>query len=129
MKITLTVPDELYEGYLRQAKNLPVKADMLMVKALQQLAGVIPDDRAILLQGDERRAIEEVFQTTVDSAADLVRKVRLASAVKIGEVSRPLTPGEASMLASQAGFHGQSVEAYVKTSVDKVMEQLLNGIY
>lgn len=129
MKITFSIPDELYEKYQAQAerKTRNGVADEILER-LERFADIPADQRAICVVGDTRRELETVFQTTVNSPEDLVTKVKRLCTVKIGPCERSLTAGELVTLQTQAQFMGLPPDQYLLHFVNRVIDESLGRI-
>jgi fructose-1-phosphate kinase PfkB-like protein len=129
MKLTIVVADETYDLLLtRSATKTQQGAEIAAAEVVKRFASVPKDDRVLVVLAPERRELEKSFQTTVENAADLVEKVRRLSSVGIGDVVRPLTPGESIALKDQASFHGWTPEQWFKNIADQVMEEVMGRI-
>jgi hypothetical protein len=116
MRVELTIKDD------RQAVNKEIK------RILETFVGVGHEDRYFVVEGDDRRALEAVFQTTIQDAKELVKKVQNMSIFGIGDATRPLTDGESIQLAEQAVFWGQTPAEFIKTTMDRVLDETLNRV-
>jgi hypothetical protein len=131
MKVELTIDDELYE---KLRKNCGAKKDERALvskeikRVLAEFADVGTDGRYFVVEGKDRQALEKVFQTTISTAAELIQKVQNMSIFGIGDATRPLTDGESIQLASQASFWGQTPAEFIKTTMDRVLDETLGRI-
>jgi hypothetical protein len=125
MKLTIQIPDDLYDAIKKQAKGTyPKDVEAEVLHRLTLLKDVPHTDRFILLFGAERKALEAVFQTTVDDASDLVRKVHHMGLFRFGEVEFPLTPEELAFLGEQARFFGLDPHEHITRTGRQVLDQL-----
>lgn len=129
MIVTVEIDEQTWKTLMDRAVTKDPKGiSAAAAKVLGRFADVPQSDRVIILRAPERRQLEEVVGTTLDSPAHLVDFVRRLSAVKIGEVAYPLTVGQTIALTEQARFHGWPVQEYIKLTTDKVMEELLGKL-
>jgi hypothetical protein len=129
MKLTIDVSEKVYETLLERAPTKDSKGvEKVAAKVTERFADVPDSDRVLVLRAPARRAIEAVFQTTVDSPEDLVDKVTRLSAVGIGEVVRPLTVGETIALKEQAYFHGYPVAEWHKIVCDQILQEVMGRV-
>lgn len=129
MKLTLTLPDELYEHYQQQAqKQTPQAIEKELIARLTRFKDVPNQERAVVLWGDDRRAIEGIFQTTIDTPAELIRKIKQLCTVKIGPIDKQLTASDLSILHTQATFHGIPVDDFLLTVITRVLDESLGRI-
>lgn len=132
MKVELNIPDDLYERLVARSKagkHEQLKINNHIRKVLADFVDVGKDGhRYFIVEGDQRRQLEKVFQTTIETPDQLIRKVQNLSRVGIGDVNRPLTDGESIQLEEQAAFWGQSGAEYMKTTVERVLDETLNRV-
>lgn len=126
MKINLSIPDDLFEQYVKQ-HGLPGTYSR-MREAIDAYKDVKPSDRVVLLGGDVRRAIEAVFQTTLDSPEKLLKLIQNMNSVKIGDVQMEFSSDQLERLKAQAGFHGRTLEQYIKETVAELKESMLERV-
>lgn len=126
MKVNITMPDALFEEYVVKF-GLPA-AYHRMREAIELFKDVKKDDRVVLLDGDNRRAIEAVFQTTVDNAPKLVKLVQNMNTVKLGNVDMQFSQDQMERLAAQASFHGRTTEQYIRETVLELKEAMLERV-
>lgn len=126
MMINLKMPDSLFEHYVKQwgVPGLYPK----LVQAIELCKDIEKSDRALLLTGDARRAVEAVFQTTLDTPEKLVKLVQNLSRVSIGGVDMAFTSDELERLKMQATFHGRTLEVYIKETVQELRGMMLERV-
>lgn len=112
MKVTFTVPDELYDIYLKQAKHDPKKVTAEMKARLERYALAGGPDRPLILTGDHRRALEDILETTIDSAEEIVTMCQRLSRINLGEVVCDFSVSELETMQQQAQFMGETMEEY-----------------
>jgi hypothetical protein len=132
VKIELNIPDDLYERLVSRSKagkHEQLKINNHIRKVLQDFVDVGRDGtRYFIVEGDMRRQLEKVFQTTIETPDQLVRKVQNLSRVGIGNVERPLTDGESIQMEEQANFWGQTPAEFIKTTMERVLDETLNRV-
>ncbi len=126
MKFNISIPDELFETYVKNY-GLPA-AYGRMRQALELCKDIQASDRVILVSGDNRRAIEAIFQTTVDSAEKLVKLTQNLNSVHLGNVSMDFSEDQLQRLKAQAGFHGRTTEQYIRETVTELKEAMLERV-
>ena len=126
MKFNISIPDELFEHYVK-AYGLP-NAYARMRQAIELCKDIEKNDRVILISGDNRRAIEAIFQTTVDNAPKLVKMIQNITTVKLGDVDMQFSPDQLQRLDAQAGFHGRSLETYIRETVEELKAAMLERV-
>lgn len=105
------------------AQDLATQARSPLITPGVHGAGV--NDRIITLRASDRQALEKIFQTTIESAAQLIDKVRRLSLVKIGEVAYNFNHEELARIDMQAQFHGKTREEFIAQTVKDTIEHLL----
>jgi len=123
MKLTIDIPDDLYELYEKQALTTGKEE---VENRLLRFKDVPRDDRALVIFGDQRRQLEGIFQTTLESFDRLIAQIKNLGSVKIGPIERVFTPSEIIRLQDQARFHGWSEVDYMKLTVDEALDYVFN---
>lgn len=126
MYVRLKISDDLMDKYSKKF-GLTGAYDM-MRRAIEQYQDVDKDDRVVLLGGDNRRAVEAIFQTTVDDSAKLVKLVQNMNSVKLGNVEMGFTADEYARLSMQATFHGRTLETFVREMVTEIKDRMLEKV-
>lgn len=126
MMINFKVPDELFEVYVNKWGIPGCYAQMK--RAVESFKDVDKNDRVILVASDNRRAIEKVFQTTVDDADKLVKLIQNMNYVKLGGVDMQFTADQLERLNAQAGFHGRTLEQYIRETVTELAATMLERV-
>ena len=85
-------------------------------------------DRWFVVGGDQRRRLEAVFQTTCADSKELADRVETLNRFGLGDVTRPLSTGEALTIKEMAGFHGLDGPGFLKQTVDRVLDETLGRI-
>lgn len=118
MKLSFTVPDSVYERYV--VKFGVSGAYQRMRKVLEEMQEVDPSDRYFIVHGDDRRAIEKIFQLTIADSAQLAKMVARLNAVSIEGTRMDFTTDELQRIKDQASFHGKTYEQFL---IDMLAEQ------
>lgn len=125
MKLTLTIPDALYEQYERHGKG---DATTAITAQLDKFKEIPPAERTLTVWGNDRLALERIIQTTVESPARLLSFLRNCGSVKIGPIVREFSPSEMIRIGDQAKFHGWTEAEYVKYTVDQALDYIFDRI-
>lgn len=127
MKLSFNVPDDLYESYVLKFGVAGSYARMR--KILEEMRAVDPSDRYILVAGDARRAIEAVFETTIEDAKTLAKYVGRLNSVKLSDTARiDFNVEELERLHQQAAFHGRTYETFVTEMAAEIKLRMLEQI-
>ncbi len=126
MKVHITIPDSLYEKYVIKW-GVPTIYRKFS-EAIEFMKDVEKNDRPFLVCGDERRAIEAVFQTTIDNAQKLHKLVVNLSKVTIGDVRIPFTSDELARIQMQASFHGRTAEKYIEETLTEIKQRFMEEV-
>ena len=128
MKLTLSLDDDLFDAYKAMGTGAIQSTTAAIVSQLRRFASVSPHDRALVLYGDDRRAVEAVFQISISTGAELAKRIQGLAKFQIGDVIRPFTEGELITLAEQARFHGRAPADYARMVADDVVARTLDRI-
>lgn len=103
--------DDLFASYERLALESGAISPKAVIEAqLARYADVDPRDRAILVRGEARDALEAILGGGhLTDAADLVAKVQRLADIQIGQIRVRFTPGQLEELKSRAERNGISV--------------------
>lgn len=126
MFFKLQIDDSLFEHYVKRY-GLP-KAYQVMKRHLIAMKDVDENDRYLILAGDERREIEAIFQTTMDTASKLAKSIKRLNAVKISEVAVDFTTDELERIDSQARFHAKSREQFIFDMAQEIKGYMLERV-
>ncbi len=126
MKLNFTIPDETYEAYV--LKFGVAGTYQRMRKVLEEMKNVDPSDRYILVAGDDRRAIEKIFQTTIETASGLAKKVARLNAVNIADARMEFTSDELERIREQATFHGKPFEQFLVEMIAEIKDHFLDKV-
>lgn len=123
MKVNLSMPDSLYE-HMVVTWGIP-QCYRKMSEAIELCKDIQKNDRVVLLAGDARRALEAVFQTTIDNPEKLVRLVQNMSRVSLGDVHMDFTSDQLERMAAQASFHGRTLDTFIRETVAELKQTML----
>lgn len=126
MKVNITISDDLYEEYVKKFGVPGCFAQM--TRAITVFKDVDKSDRYVFLAGDARRAVEAVFQTTIESGEDLAKKLATLNRFKIGGVDIAFDVGELQRIDSQAGFHSRSRDQFIREMAEEIKNLMLDKI-
>ena len=126
MQFQMKVDDALFEHYVKLVGIPGCYARMR--KILEDMKDLNPNDRYLVIEGDIRRDIESVFQTTIDSPAKLAKLIRNMSTVKIHGVEHTFTEDEMARIAMQASFHGRTTEQFMKGMIAEIAGMMLEKV-
>ncbi len=126
MKINLSLSDDLFETYVKRF-GLP-NCYAQMRRAIEVFKNVESSDRYIFLSGDARRAVEAIFETTVNSGEDLAKRVSTLNRFRIGGVDIAFNEAELQRIDAQAGFHGQTRDQFVQNMAEELKNMMLDKV-
>lgn len=113
MKVEVEIPDRVLEEAVQQ-------------RVKQTLA---PNgERAIVVSPDARRQLEALFETTVESEADLVKYTRKLCLWKIDAVEFTFTADELARIDMQAKFHGRTRNQFINEMVIEIKGRMLEQV-
>lgn len=118
--ISLSIPDELYEVFVKQNPQNPHKA---IVRHLDKFKDFHFSDRAIVLTGDELSEVQRAAGKTVETPKELLTLVRDALSIDVDGMKVQLTEGQRARLRHMASFFNQPINEY---GAMKVKEALSN---
>jgi hypothetical protein len=126
MQLKFNLSDQVYEDYVLR---FGVQGTyQRMRKVLEEMQGVDPADRYFIVAGDDRRAVEKVFQTTIGDSKQLARAVERLNAVSIEGTKMEFTSEELERIRMQATFHGKVFEQFLEDMVAEIKGEFLNRI-
>lgn len=123
MKVNLSMPDELFEKMVK-VHGIPA-CYRKMTQAIELCQDIEKSDRAIIVAADHRRALEAIFQTTIDNPEKLVRLTQNMNTVKVGDVDLAFSSDELARISAQAGFHGRTTQQFIIEMVTEIKDRML----
>jgi hypothetical protein len=126
MILQFKIPDDTYEKYVKTHGVQGALAQMRL--AVEHFKDIQKDDRVIFVTGDDRRALEAVYQQTIDDGKDLVRLAKNMNTCKLGGVDMEFTQAQLERLSAQAGFHGRTPETYIRETVAELAATMLERV-
>lgn len=126
MKVNVSMPDALFEKYVKSF-GIPQCYQRMRV-AIELCQDIQKEDRAVLIAGDARRAIEKVFQTTVDDSTKLVKLIQNMNTVHLGGIDMEFSQDQLERMKAQAGFHGRTLEVYMRETVEELKQIMLERV-
>jgi len=124
MKVTITLPDTVYEAI--EARVGVENVGKELAKTIERFGHVPAGERALVIWGADRLKLEGVFQTTIDDAAKLYNMLRNTASLKIGIIERPFSPSEIIRLQDQARFHGWSEQKFLELTSNEALDYVMN---
>lgn len=116
--ISLSVPDELYEVFVKQNPQNPHKA---IVKHLEKFKEFKFSDRAIVLSGSELEEVQRAAGKTIETPQELLTVVRDALSLDVDGMKVTLTEGQRARIKHTATFFGQKPEEFGATKVREAL--------
>jgi len=94
MRVSLQMPDEVYDAYARQAATLASRGSQrsaspedMMTAQLARFAKVAPMDRIIVVDSASREALEALLSGgNITSGQDLLSRVKHLASLEIGNI-------------------------------------------
>jgi hypothetical protein len=127
MKLTLQIPDDVYDRLKKSAKgNYPKDVEEEILRRLQQFLDIPRGERVIMLHGPGRQAIEAYFEGPLDSPEHLLTQIRHFGLLKIGEIEVQIPADVLALLGEQARFHGTDANTYLRETVAYILKELVN---
>jgi hypothetical protein len=133
VKVTLRIPDDLYETYLRHADSLAgrggqgTSAEDLMVAQLERFSKVAPMDRVVVVDTRSREGLEKILPGgQLASGRDLLTKVRELADLKIGRIRVDFTTRQLEQVKNYATRNRITVEEATRAIVRGMEEQFFD---
>ena len=131
MKLTLTIPDEVYEAYEAQAARLNGKAaaaDMIRT-TLDRFKHVHAADRVVVVDSKSREKLELLFGgSQLVSGEDLMNRVKALADLEIGSIKVEFSTAQWRIMKGFATRHGRTIQDIVSSIVSDIKYQLLNRV-
>ncbi len=127
MRVTMNLPDDLFEGICRAAGERPV--DEEIAGRLRRFLDVPLGERGVLISGKEREDLERVLGgLPLRDSKDVVERARKLASIEIGEVNVPFSISELNELQRRARKRGKTVHEVVAETVKRMHEQFFNQV-
>jgi hypothetical protein len=127
MKVTLQLPDDLYERYADRTAGQASVEDLLLAQ-LERFKEVSPMDRVVVVLPKERAALEaKLSGGTLRDGADLLAKVSALADIEIGGVKVDFSPGELRNIKHFAAKNRRPVQQAIEDVVRGMKDQF--GLY
>lgn len=126
MQLNLKIPDSLYDHYLQKFGS--PKHYVAMKQALESLKDVGEGERYVVLEGNARRRVEAVFETTMDTGEKLAGYCEKLNRVKIGGIDLAFNPEELQRLQMQATFHGRTLQQFMIEMIVEIKDRMLEKV-
>lgn len=126
MQLKFNLSDNVYEQFV--LKFGVQGTYQRMRKILEEMVSVDPNDRYIIITGDPRRAIEKVFETTLDTPEKLVKLIQRLNEVSVEGVAMTFTTEELARIDQQAVFQDKTREAFLLNMLSDVKNYMLDQV-
>jgi len=123
MRVTIQMPDELYELYVARAEKVGARPTSYIAEFFHTFQDVDMADRILIIHKTQRVRLEALFGAQIAGADDLVRKVERILSLQIEAVEIDFTPGQKSEINRIAARNNISYKEQVKRTV-KSMESM-----
>ena len=111
MFINLKISDDLYNTYFEKyGKPLHYSK---MKDAIDFMKDIDPNDRYFIVNGENRRKLEKIFDIPIEDQTDLVKKCSKLSNFKIGDIGISFTADELERFTNQASFLNETGEQFM----------------
>lgn len=124
MIINLTIPDNLYQHYFEKY-GAPILYKK-MKEAIENFKDLDKSDRFFLVNGEYRKKLEAIFDTTITDQADLVKKCEKLNNVRIGNIGITFTTDELARFKAQASYHNKDMEQFMLEVANQIKEYMLD---
>lgn len=126
MKITFSLPDDLYEAYEMKADG-PGKVNLLIKETLERFVDAPPlSSRPITLDADQRRRLEAVADTTLEDGDEVCELAERLSGIGLGEIQYQFTIDQLMRLEDRAESQGLSLQEYVELAMERFWDWRCN---
>ncbi len=124
MIINLKLPDSLYEKYLTKygsPQHYPK-----MKEALEFFSDLEKNDRFFIVNGENRRKLEKLFDITINDQADLAKKCEKLAKFQIEDFGITFTADELGRFANQASFLNMTQEEFMLKVANEIKSYMLD---
>jgi hypothetical protein len=118
MVVTLSMPDELYQTYVKMNPANPAKG---IVKQLERFQDIQQDRRVVFIYGPDLVEMQRLAGRTVESPEQVVALVKDALSINVGDFKVALTEGQRKRLKQNAHFFGRTPEEYGSEQVKEIV--------
>jgi len=126
MKVTFSIPDDLYEAYEMRAEG-PGKVNLLLKETLERFVDAPPpSDRPITLDADQRRRLEAIADTTLEDGDEVCDLVERLAGLELGEIAYQFTIDQLVRLEEQAESKGLELHEYVDLAMERFWDWRCN---
>lgn len=131
MKLTISIPDDLYECYEQMAERLNGRAsppDVILAQ-LERFKHAHAADRIIVVDAAARQRIETILGgNAIHSGEDLAAKIQALADIEIGQIRVDWSPAQLRKLKAFSIRHGKSVETIAREIVRDMSYQFFGAI-
>lgn len=124
MIVTITIPDEVYKAYAEANPGNPRQA---IQKQLERFQGVPAMERVILVDKENRQALERLFGVPIETPEKIVEWVKALVGLRVGDEVVPLREGQRKRLSSEAQFYKKDPGVYIRERVSKALDEVLGA--
>lgn len=125
MKVTFSLPDDLYEQYEARATGSTV--NVLIKETLERFVDAPPiKDRPILIDAADRRRIESVLDSTAEDGDAVATLVERLASMELGEFSYQFTVDQLTRLEEQADSYGIGLQQYLELAMERFWDWRCN---
>lgn len=124
MKITLTVPDSVFEQYEQQAGSKQ-GALAYMAKRLATYAEADPKERPLVLTSGYRQRLEDILESTIESPEAVCDLCERLVRLDISDASYEFSVDELERLAQQASFFGEPLPVFINRTLGEFAQHSL----
>lgn len=131
MKLSLQIPDDLYDVYAEAAGRLNGEATAahMIAAQLDRFKHVDPVDRVLVVDSKSRDSLEHILSGgQLTDGANLLKKVQSLADIKIGSIKVSFTPGQLRMIKTFAARHGRSIQEMTESIVADIKREFLNRV-
>ncbi len=121
MVVTLSIPDDLYQDYVKMNPQNPHKN---MVKQLERFKKIPLASATLVFSPDDMKRLTKTVQLSVESPSQLLDILEKALSLEIDSVKITLSEGQRKRLESNANFFGKTVPEFLSA---QAKEAVLNA--
>ncbi len=121
MVVTLSIPDDLYQAYVKMNPQNPHKN---MVKQLERFKEIPLASATLVFSPDDMKRLTKMTQLSIESPEQLLDILEKTLSLEIDSVKITLSEGQRKRLASNANFMGKTVPEFLSA---RAKEAVLNA--